>query len=187
MGLCPITAVPSPTGSHSGTVTPLQEASAGTAVPGGAGSAVRAGHSLRKIRLLLLAGMSTWKHRAGTQGCTPARGAPQGPAPTILSRRSPLASASSRSSAVSRSPQAGLLREGGVGHTRGQRPRAAPSPGAPPAGGCLQAWLILKDHAGRELPAAAGAGQNGEDRMGPQELPPTSASGCGQSPRCSGG
>lgn len=78
------------------------------------------------------------EHSAGARGCTRARRAPQGPSPTILSRHSPLASASSRSSAVSRSPQAGFLRGGRRGsHTGTSRPEASPAPrGAP---GCRAA------------------------------------------------
>lgn len=37
-------------------------------------------------------------------------------------------------------------------------PQSSPISEPPPAGGCPQACLILEDHAGRELPAAAGAG-----------------------------
>lgn len=91
---CALVAVPGPLRSRAGRC------------PQGA-----AGYSLRKMRLLLLAGMSTCKHRAGVGGGATITGTvpPRDSAPTILSRRIPLASASCRSSAVSRRPQAGLL------------------------------------------------------------------------------
>lgn len=124
---------------------------------------------MRKMRLLLLAGMSTWKHRAGGQGGPHRhwdRPPPQSPAPTILSRRSPLASASRRSSAVSRRPQAGLLpgKEAWVRQTD-ISPRALQSipisQGCPQGGGGSPLDRVLKDHVGREVPAAAGSTGSG--------------------------
>lgn len=148
--------------------SPAGGISGGTAVPGGAGSAVRAGYSLRKIRLLLLAGMSTWKHRGGVRAAhrhgehprahhlPSSLGTARWPRPAPAAAPCPAA------------PRRDCCGEGGVGHTRGHPPQSIPtSQGRPRLRGCPQALLISKDHAGRELPAAAGAGAGHRGQDGP--------------------
>lgn len=183
----------------------------GAAVPGDAGRCwkVGAGYCLRKMRLLLLAGMSTWKHRAGGQGGGPHRCGDCRPLPADPSTYHPLQvqpvglSQLPQQRRVPKAPGGIAAGEGGVGQTDGHLtpalPEASPSPGGAPRWGGLPPvtalGLVLKDHAGRELLAAAGStgragsmGRTGHEQpWAPQTPPPTSASGCGQSPRCSGG
>lgn len=97
------------------------------------------------------------------QGCTPARAAPQHHLPSSpgTARWPQPAPAAAPCPAAPRRDSCG---EGGVGHPGDTPPQTSPiSQGHPRLGGCPQAWLILKDHAGRELPAAAGGGQRGQD------------------------
>lgn len=121
------------------------------------------GYSLRKIRLLLLAGMSTWKRRAGAQGCTLAREQPS-PITYHPLQAQPVGLGQLPQQRRVPQPPGGIAagREARVTHGD-SHPQSSPS--SPRLGGCTQACLILKDHAGRELPAAAGAGvrQRGQD------------------------
>lgn len=173
-------------------MTPLQEASVGTAVPGDAGSAVRAGYSLRKIRLLLLAGMSTWNTAPGLGGAhghgehPRAPHLPSSPGTARWPRPAPAAAP------CPAAPRRGFCGEGGVGHTRGHPgPKHPQLPGALPAAGLPSGAAYLEGPRWEGASCSSGS-RDTEDRMGPQQPeppqpPPTSASGCGQSPRCSGG
>lgn len=63
-------------------------------------------------------------------------------------------------------PPGGIAAGGRCGSHMGHR---APKPpqNRPISGGCPREWLILEDHAGRELPAAAGVGEGWRGQDGP--------------------